>query len=89
MKHSQEITIGLKKAKSHLTKVIEMVESKQYCINIMQQVLAIIGLLRAANSKLMVDHLNNCFARAMKASSESRKRQMIDEILQVEKMSNK
>ena len=47
MKETKEIIIGLKKAKTHLGKVIDMVESKEYCVDIMQQTLAIRGLLKS------------------------------------------
>jgi len=89
MEHSKEIIIGLKKAQTHLGKVIKMSEEKEYCVDIMQQILAIIGLLKSANQKLLSDHLANCFAKAMKAGDEARKKKMIEEILQLEKMSNK
>ncbi|MFA6410955.1 MAG: metal-sensitive transcriptional regulator [Candidatus Buchananbacteria bacterium] len=89
MEHERENLIALKKAQSHLGKIINMVEEKEYCVDVMQQVLAIIGLLKSVNQNLLADHLKNCFAKAMKASDESRKRQMIEEILKLQKMSSK
>ncbi|MFA5022436.1 MAG: metal-sensitive transcriptional regulator [Patescibacteria group bacterium] len=89
MEHEKENLIALKKAQSHLGNVITMIEEKEYCVDVMQQVLAIIGLLKSVNQKLLADHLKNCFAKAMKASDESHKRQMIEEILQLQKMSTK
>jgi DNA-binding FrmR family transcriptional regulator len=82
----KEITIALKKAHSHLEKVIKMVEEKEYCIAILQQNLAVMGLLRSANHKLLKRHLNSCFANAMRASNEKRKQEMIDEILAINKI---
>jgi DNA-binding FrmR family transcriptional regulator len=81
--------INLKKAQSHLDRVIKMVEENEYCINIMQQNLAVIGLLKSVNQKLLEGHLKSCFANAMKGSNEARKKEMIEEILQLQKMSNK
>ncbi len=89
MDHRQEILIGLKKAQTHLGKVITMLEDKEYCIDIMQQILAISGLLKSANQNLLADHLNNCFANAIKTNNEARKKEMIKEILALQKMSNK
>jgi len=89
MEHEKENLIALKKAQSHLGKVINMVEDKEYCVDIMQQVLAIIGLLKSVNQKLLADHLQNCFAKAMKAGDEKRKGQMIQEILQLQRMSSR
>lgn len=82
-----EILTGLKKAKSHLDKVIKMVEEKEYCIDILQQNLAVMGLLKSANQKLLERHLHSCFANAMKGTNEKRKKEMIEEILTINKLS--
>ena len=86
---NKQILINFKKAKSHLDKVISMLEQKEYCIDIMQQNLAVIGLLKAANNKLLENHLKSCFANAMKSHNEKLKNQMIDEILKLNKSCNK
>lgn len=83
----KKIIIALKKAGTHLENVIKMVEGKEYCIDILQQNLAVIGLLSSANNKLMERHLNSCFANAMKGTNEKRKQEMIEEILKINKLS--
>lgn len=83
----KEILIALKKASTHLTNVITMVEEKKYCIDIMQQNLAVMGLLRSANNKLMERHLHSCFTNVMKGTNEKRKQEMIEEILKINKIS--
>lgn len=85
--NDKEIIIALKKANTHLSNVIKMVEEKEYCIDILQQNLAVIGLLKSANNKLMERHLNSCFANAMKGTNEKRKQEMIEEILKINKLS--
>jgi DNA-binding FrmR family transcriptional regulator len=86
-KEDEQILIGLKKARTHLAKVILMVEEGEYCVSIMQQNLAVMGLLKSANDKLLARHLSSCFMNAMKGTNEKRKQSMIDEILQLNKMS--
>jgi len=81
--------INFKKAQSHIDKVIKMIEADQYCIDIMQQVLAVIGLLKSAHQMLMENHLNTCFKKAMGVRNEKRGKEMIKEILRVTKLSNK
>ena len=85
----QKTLINFKKAQSLIEKIIKMVESNEYCINIMQQNLAVLGLLKSAHQMLMENHLNTCFKKAMAANSEKRKQEMIDEILKVTKLFNK
>jgi len=85
----QKTLINFKKAQSLLGKIIKMVEADQYCIDIMQQNLAVIGLLKSAHQMLMENHLNTCFKTAMATKNEKRKQEMIQEILKVTKLFNK
>ncbi len=63
--------INFKKAQTHISKITKMIEDGEYCIDIMQQNLAVIGLLKSAHQMLMEDHLNTCFAKAMSTSIKS------------------
>ncbi len=89
MNKKQNTLINFKKAQSHLGKIIKMVEDGEYCIDIMQQNLAVIGLLRSAHQMLMENHLNTCFKKAISAKNEKKKKQMVEEILKVTKLFNK
>lgn len=88
-KKHEKTMVNFKKARSHLDKIVKMTEEGEYCINIMQQNLAVIGLLKSAHQMLMEGHLNSCFKNAMKTSNEKRKQEMIEEILKVTKWANK
>lgn len=81
--------INFKKASSLLHKIQNMVEADVYCVNIMQQNLAVIGLLKSAHQMLMENHLNSCFKNAMASKNEKQKQDMVDEILKVSKLANK
>jgi len=72
-----------------MSKIIKMVEDGEYCINIMQQNLAVIGLLKSAHQMLMEGHLNSCFKKAMGTKNEKMKQEMIQEILRVIRLYNK
>lgn len=81
--------INFKKAQSLLSKIIKMVEDNEYCIDIMQQNLAVLGLSKSAHQMLMEGHLNTCFKKAIQTNNETRKQEMIEEILKVTKLFNK
>jgi len=85
----QDTLINFKKAQSHIGKIIQMVEDGEYCIDTMQQNLAVIGLLKSAHQKLMETHLNTCFKEAMASKNSSKQQKMIKEILGVTKLFNK
>lgn len=90
MKHNKKsILINLKKVKSMADKVINMVEEDEYCVDIMQQNLATIGLLKSAHQMLMENHLKSCFKNAMSSKNEKLKGRMVEEILKVNKIANK
>jgi len=77
--------IAFKKTRSLMDKLIEMSEDNIYCIDIMQQNLAAIGLLKSAHQSLLEGHLNSCFMDAMSSSNNKRKHELIDEIIKVSK----
>jgi len=87
--NKQKALISFKKAHSLTAKIINMIENDEYCIDIMQQNLAVIGLLRSAHEMLMENHLNSCFKNAMASKNERKKKQMAQEILKVTKLFNK
>jgi len=85
----QKKLTNLKKAHSLVGKIIEMVESDKYCIDIMQQNLAVIGLLKSLHQMLMENHLNTCFKEAMDSSNNKKKKEMTEEILKVTNLFNR
>lgn len=88
-KQKQKTIINFKKVQSLMGKIIKMVEKDEYCIDIMQQNLAAIGLLKSAHQKLMRNHLSTCFKKAFESKNEKRKQEMIEEILKVIKLTNR
>lgn len=87
--HKENTLINFKKGQGLLGKIIKMVDDNEYCIDIMQQNLAVVGLLKSAHQMLMEAHLNTCFKKAMETKNEKRKQEMIKEILRVTKLFNK
>ena len=80
--------INFKKAQSLIKKIIEMLEKDEYCIDIMQQNLAVIGMLKSAHQTLLEGHLKTCFKSAMETNNDAKKNRMIAEILKVTRMSS-
>lgn len=89
IKEKEKAIINFKKAQTLLGRIIEMTEDNKYCIDVMQQNMAAIGLLKSAHQMLMQGHLNSCFKNAMTTQNTKKKQAMIDEILKVSKLYNK
>jgi len=85
----RKVITNLKKARTLIDTIIEMLEKEEYCINVMQQNLAAIGLLKSANQTLMENHLKTCFSQAIHSENEKKKDDMIEEILTVTKLLNR
>ena len=81
--------INFKKTRSLLDKIIEMTEDRAYCIDIMQQNLAAIGLLKSAHQIFLENHLGTCFKNAMASKNKKLQEEMVKEILKVSKLANK
>lgn len=87
--NKQKALVSFKKAQSSITKIIDMVEKDTYCIDVMQQNLAVLGLLKSAHKTLMENHLNMCFKNAMASRNGKKKKAMASEILKVTHLFNK
>lgn len=86
MKHNRSnILVSLKKAKSSLEKIITMTEGDEYCIDVIQQNLAVIWLLKSVNLQLLEDHLSCCFVDAVQSHNKKQQDEMIKEILTIVK----
>lgn len=73
-----------KQAKGTLAKVVTMMESDEYCPNIIQQVDSVCGFLKSVKKELLAGHLDSC---AMKKMLEN-KDQAIKELLKIYNLSN-
>ena len=88
-KATDKTLISLRKAHGLISKIIDMKEDGRYCVDIMQQNLAAIGLLKSINQNLLEGHLNSCFKTALDSGNTKQQKSMINEILQLNKLSNK
>ncbi len=75
--------IALKKAQSSINKIIKMIEEDKYCIDILQQINAVNGLLKSASNKILENHLNTCFTEGMNHKDEVEKNKLVKEVLEV------
>lgn len=78
-----KIMAQLNRAEGMLKKVIRMVGEDRYCIDVLQQSLAVIGFAKSANRLLLENHLDSCFKIAMKSSSPKKQKEMIAELLKI------
>ena len=67
-----------------------MVEENQYCIDVLNQMLAAEAVLRRAEREVLRAHMEGCVAEAFERADEGEREQKIDEIIKaVEKMEHR
>ena len=72
----------------HLKKVIKMVEEDKYCVDVLQQSLAVQNALKGVDGLILDQHLRKCVSDAFKRGN-SRKEKSIRELLKVYQLSKK
>jgi DNA-binding FrmR family transcriptional regulator len=75
------LELKIKKTQGQLAKVAAMVSAGDYCIDIIQQNLAVIGLLKSIQQDLLTHHLNHCFQAGL--DNPKKRRQMTEELVKV------
>ena len=78
--------VWIKKAKSSLEKVIKMIEEDKYCIDIIQQNLAVIWLLKSANLNLLESHMHCCVSNAFLSKDKEEIDKKLEELLKIIKV---
>lgn len=69
--------------KGHLEGVRKMIEKDAYCIEVINQNLAIRAALDKVNEIILENHLNTCVTTAIKSDNETARRKVIKELLAV------
>lgn len=70
----------LKIARGHLNTVISMVERGDYCVDVINQSLAVQAALRNTDKEILKNHLSTCVADAL---TKGKKNDVIDEIVKI------
>ena len=85
-KSTKERTLHrLKIARGHLSKVLEMVENDEYCIDVLHQSDAVGRALKEADSLILENHLKTCAASAIK---QGKQEEAIAEVMKVFRKKN-
>lgn len=84
----EKITIALKKAKTSLEKIIVAMDqaNEKQCFDLMQQNLAVIGLLKSVNLLMLENHLDTHIDKMKNSPMEKKKmKQLRDEVMRIVK----
>ena len=79
----QQASTSLKKAQTHINKILKMIDEDEYCIDVIQQLLAVNGLIKSASNNILKDHLDQCFSEGMRSDDPKRREELIAEVLNI------
>lgn len=84
MRSDQEkVTRLLKTARGQVDGLLQMVENDRYCIDISNQLMATIAILKKVNTQILDDHLHHCVTEALSGDDTVDAGEKIDEIMDV------
>ena len=78
-----DILRRLKSVEGHVRGVERMVEEGAYCIDIVNQVLAIQRALKKVSGLVLDQHLHHCVTKAIQGTDDAEKERVLGELIQV------
>lgn len=75
--------VALRRIEGQVRGIQRMIEDRQYCIDILNQIHAVKGALDSVEEKILQKHFQHCVTAAIIGSSEKDKQQKLDEILKL------
>lgn len=77
------LTPRIKKIEGQIRGISKMIEKRDYCMNIMQQIAAVNGALKSLNAILLENHLNTCVKDAMQSDNKKQIEIKIKELVDI------
>lgn len=87
-KHNATL-VGLRRIEGQVRGIQKMIENEKYCMDIVNQIYAVIGALKNVGGKVFAKHLETCVLEAFGKSSGKEKETKIDEIIKLFSRMNK
>ena len=79
----QDNIVALKRIEGQVRGVQRMIEDREYCVDILNQIHAVKGAISSVEEKILQKHFMHCVTVAIMGSSEKEKQQKLDEILKL------
>lgn len=80
---NQSVLERLKTIEGHVRGIEKMVETDQYCIDIIRQIQAVQSALNKVNSTILDNHLNSCLITAVRGDDPAERERVLKEIAEI------
>ena len=79
----EDVLRRLKSVEGHVRGVQRMIEEDAYCIDVVNQLLAVQNALKKVSSQVLDQHLHHCVTNAVRGADETEREQVFRELMQV------
>lgn len=73
----------LRRIEGQVRGIARMLEEDRYCIDVVNQVRAVIAALKQVETRVLKDHVATCVEHAIESGDRGQQRQKVSELLQV------
>ncbi len=73
----------LKNIEGHIRGIERMVESEEYCIDVIRQIQAVQAALNKVSTIILDNHLNSCLVTAIQGNDISERERVLKEIAEI------
>jgi len=80
---NQDIVRRLKSVEGHVRGIERMVEENAYCVDVVNQILAVQRALRKVSGLVLDRHLHSCVTHAIQGDDKNAKERVLGELLEV------
>ena len=80
--HTENL-IALKRIAGQVRGIEKMIERRDYCVDILNQIRAVISALARVEDKILARHFEGCVTDAMHGKSSREKKKKLEEVLQL------
>jgi DNA-binding FrmR family transcriptional regulator len=80
--HTDDL-IALKRIEGQVRGIQRMVERREYCVDILNQIQAVMSALARVEDKILARHFEGCVTNAIKAGSSRDKKRKLEEVMQL------
>jgi DNA-binding FrmR family transcriptional regulator len=80
---TEDILRRLKSVEGHVRGIERMVEEGQYCVDIVNQIVAVQRALKKVSGLVLDRHLHSCVTRAIQGDDVQAREKVLDELMEV------
>lgn len=79
----EDILKRLKSVEGHVRGIARMIEDDAYCIDVVNQIVAIQRALKKVSARVLDQHLHSCVTEAVRGEDVSSRERVLTELMQV------